>query len=185
VEAFVIGPIGDQLAEQGTDARTTYEEAVTIYEEVIVEAWVAASGDRDKITRGDFIDRPGDIPEQVIRSTLDAHVVIADLTGANANVMYELALRHASGRPSAQIGEKGRLPFDVSTLRTLLFKRSNAGLVAVRRKLTSQLEAIMKASTTCRSRGACSSSSSASRRSIGHRRPRMGVTMPPEETPIR
>lgn len=144
MEAFVIGPIGDQLAEPGSEARAVYEEAVTVYEEVIVEAWVAAGGDRDKITRGDFIDRPGDIPEQVIRATLEADVVIADLTGANANVMYELALRHASGRPSAQIGEKGRLPFDVSTLRTLLFKRSNAGFVSVRKKLTTQLEAITK-----------------------------------------
>ena len=46
---------------------------------------------------------------------------VADLTGANANVFYELGLRHGI-RPATTVllsAETGRLPFDVGPLRTL------------------------------------------------------------------
>src|SRR4051812_29014443 len=81
MNAFVIGPIGDQLAQQDSEARRTYEQAIEVYEEVIIEAWVAAGESRDDIERADGIDRPGDIPEQVVKALLSADVVIADLTG--------------------------------------------------------------------------------------------------------
>ena len=40
--------------------------------------------------------------------------MIADLTQANPNVMYELGLRHTQKKLTIQIGEAGRLPFDVT-----------------------------------------------------------------------
>ena len=46
---------------------------------------------------------------------------VADLTGANANVFYELGLRHGI-RPATTVllsGQTDRLPFDVGPLRTL------------------------------------------------------------------
>jgi len=46
--------------------------------------------------------------------------VLADLTGGNPNVFYELAIRHATGRPYIQIIEKGEsIPFDISGVRTI------------------------------------------------------------------
>jgi len=61
--------------------------------------------------------------------------VIADLTGGNANVMYELGLRHTRNMATIQIGEHERLPFDVITVRTHKFSRSPNGLVEARKKL--------------------------------------------------
>jgi hypothetical protein len=53
--------------------------------------------------------------------------------------MYELGLRHTTGKLTIQIGEKGRLPFDISTIRTILFKRNEAGFISARRSLIAAL----------------------------------------------
>lgn len=47
-------------------------------------------------------------------------MVVADLTGKNPNVFYELAIRHALRRPYVQVIQKGeRIPFDVAGVRTI------------------------------------------------------------------
>jgi len=53
--------------------------------------------------------------------------------------MYELGLRHTTGKLTIQIGERGRLPFDVSAIRTIMFKRTDAGLVQARKDLAKAL----------------------------------------------
>lgn len=60
------------------------------------------------------------ITVQVIQRIIEAPLVIADLTESNANVFYELAIRHATGKPFVQIIGKGtKIPFDVAGLRTI------------------------------------------------------------------
>jgi hypothetical protein len=135
---FVIGPIGEKDADAGSAARKAYEEAIEVLEEVIEPA---CRGFGISVIRADRISTPGEIPEQIFRHLRDAHVVIADLTGANPNVMYELGLRHTSGKLTIQIGERDRLPFDVNVIRTILFKRSEGGLVEARRKLSAAIAA--------------------------------------------
>lgn len=55
---------------------------------------------------------------------------VADLTAANANVFYELGVRHATRQWSTVclFAEGGRLPFDVVMLRALPYKLSDDGL---------------------------------------------------------
>ncbi len=136
MRCFVIGPIGDQLAEPGSDARRTYEEGVETFEEVIKAA--CASLDIEAY-RADDIDDPGEIPEQVYEALRDEQLVIADLTGANPNVMYELGIRHALGHCTLQVGEKDRLPFDITTIRTIQFLRTPNGLVKAKNAVTKMI----------------------------------------------
>jgi hypothetical protein len=136
--AFVIGPIGDKDAADGTDQRTAFEEGIQIFEEVIAPACI---GFGLEPMRADMISISGEIPEQIFRQLRDCPVVIADLTGANPNVMYELGLRHTTGKVTIQIGEKGRLPFDVAAIRTIMFRRSESGLVQARKDLAKALAA--------------------------------------------
>lgn len=136
LKVFVIGPIGDRDDPQGSPRRIIFEEAVQILEEVIEPACAALGLD---VLRADKITRTGEIPEQIFRQIRDAYVVIADLTGANPNVMYELGLRHSTGKLTIQIGERERLPFDISAIRTIMFKRTDGGLVAARRLLVQAL----------------------------------------------
>ena len=60
------------------------------------------------------------ITSQVIQHIVDDPLVIADLTGMNPNVFYELAIRHAIRKPLVQIVNKGeKIPFDVAGMRTI------------------------------------------------------------------
>src|SRR5205823_2372914 len=102
VSCFVIGPIGDKDAPVNSEARLAYEDAIQVFEEVIQPA---CQGFGIAPRRADHIDRPGEIPEQVFRELRDAHLVIADLTGGNANALYELGLRHTTGKLTIQLGE--------------------------------------------------------------------------------
>jgi len=136
MKAFVIGPIGDKDADDMSPARLAYEEGIQVFEDVIAPACTAFGLEAVRV---DMISRTGEIPEQIFRQLRDCPVVIADLTGANPNVMYELGLRHTTGRVTIQIGEKGRLPFDVAAIRTIIFKRTEAGLVQARKDLSKSL----------------------------------------------
>ena len=135
-KCFVVGPIGDKDAKDGTSARSAYEEGIQLYEEVIGPACNFCGFEA---VRADMIARSGEIPEQIFRQLRDSPVVIADLTGANPNVMYELGLRHTTGKLTIQIGERDRLPFDVAAIRTIMFRRTPAGLVQARRELVQAL----------------------------------------------
>lgn len=134
---FVIGPIGDQLAEAGSAERKAYENAVRTFEKVILPACT-----RSGIVpvRADRIAHAGELTEQICRHVLESDFVIADVSGGNANVMYELGLRHVTGKPTIHIGEHGQLPFDISLVRTIRFERSSSGLIDAREELERALE---------------------------------------------
>lgn len=134
---FVISPIGNEHAPDGSPELLAFEENLEIYEKVILPA-CASHGIVP--VRADGIADSGEITEQICRHVLQDDIVIADLTGGNANVTYELGIRHLTGKPIIHIGEHGQLPFDLSQIRTIMFKRSRSGLVRARRVLESALE---------------------------------------------
>lgn len=135
---FVISPIGSRLAPVGTEARTSYEDSIQMWEFVFQPA---AEAFGMTPIRADRIAQPGEIPEQIFTLLRDADVVLADLSGANPNVMYELGLRHTQDLLTIQLGEYGRLPFDVNVIRTVQFRRTEAGLIDARNSLIEALRA--------------------------------------------
>ena len=138
LNCFVIGPIGDSLAPHGSEERLRYEEALEVYEEIVRPACEAVGLHS---VRADEISQVGDITNQVFRRLRDDDVVIADVSDGNPNVMYELGLRHTQDKLTLQIGEYGRLPFDIAAIRTVLFSRSKRGLINARNELTDLLRA--------------------------------------------
>jgi hypothetical protein len=136
----VIGPIGDKLAPLNTEARRLYEDSIEVFEQIIEPACEACGL---TAIRSDRLRRSGEIPEQVYVRLRDCPLVIADVTGGNPNVFYELGLRHSVQLPSIQIGEKARLPFDVNVIRTVFFTRTESGMIAARKELTEMIKAAL------------------------------------------
>ncbi|HWM54630.1 MAG TPA: TRAFs-binding domain-containing protein [Solirubrobacterales bacterium] len=101
-----------------------------IYERCIKPA--AEGADLDVI-RADEETIGGIIHKPMYERLLLSEVVVADLTLANANVFYELGIRHAA-RPRSTIlifAKKSRLPFDVSPIRALPYELDDAGDLGV------------------------------------------------------
>jgi hypothetical protein len=109
---FVIAPIGSKDSE--TRKRS---------DKVLKHLFKKALDEKYEVIRGDEIDEPGMITSQVLRAVQDAHLVIADLTEHNPNVLYELAVRHAIEKPIIHVIEPrlSKIPFDIGGFRTIEF----------------------------------------------------------------
>src|SRR5262245_33297359 len=88
---FVIGPIGERKSETRKHADILLNK--------IIKTTFARHFKEFKIIRADEIALPGIIHNQIISAVIDAELVIADLTGRNANAFYELGIRHFAQKP--------------------------------------------------------------------------------------
>ena len=109
---FVISPIGPEGSETREHANDVFDYIIKpAMEECGIQAF-----------RSDHLQEPGKITEQMFREILTDDLVIAVLTGHNANVFYELAIAHAASRPAIVLIEKAQtLPFDISDLRCVSY----------------------------------------------------------------
>jgi YheO-like PAS domain-containing protein len=133
---FVIAPIG----EPGSRIRRRSDR---VLEEIIRPA-VKECG--YKAVRADEIDDPGVITKQVVRHISTDALVVADLTGHNPNVFYELAIRHSLRKPLIQLIAQGeQIPFDVREMRTIhVNHRAPHGREAARQEIVRQVRALEK-----------------------------------------
>jgi|ERR1700722_12100722 hypothetical protein len=92
-QCFVIAPIGEPESE-------TRKRSDKILKYVIVPAVEAC---QYQAIRADQISEPGMITSQVIQHIVDDPPVVADLSGRNPNVFYELAIRHILRKPLVQL----------------------------------------------------------------------------------
>jgi len=121
---FVLMPFGKK-----TDASGNSVEFDRVYHEIIEPA-IERSGLES--IRADEEMTGGIIHKPMFERLILCEYAVADLSTANANVFYELGLRHAV-RPRSTVlmfTEGGRLPFDVSLLRALPYKLTSDGVPA-------------------------------------------------------
>jgi hypothetical protein len=120
---FVLMPFGQK---PGLNGRIIEFDAV--YKDLIAPAVAAA---QLEVVRADEEASGGIIHKPMFERLLLCDFAVADLTTGNANVFYELGVRHAV-LPRTTIlmfaQEEGRLPFDVAPLRTLPYRIGPDGL---------------------------------------------------------
>jgi len=81
-----------------------------------------------EIRRADDIYSTGVIMEDVWVGINSASMVIAEMTGRNPNVMYEVGLAHTVGKPVLMISQAaGDLPFDLRHRRCVIYNYTPPG----------------------------------------------------------
>lgn len=84
-----------------------------------------------EVQRADSLFNQQQILKDVVKGIADADLVVADVTGLNGNVLYELGLAHALGKRTVMITQQiEELPFDLRPYRaneySVLFNRASA-----------------------------------------------------------
>ncbi len=131
---FVIMPMG----EEGSDTRVRSQQVI----DAIVRPVVEPMGFRT-VAPWD-LQHPGLINTEIGRYLVESPLVIADLTDANANVFYELAVRQFFPKPCIQLMAAGQqIPFDVSMIKTILIENTMAGTIRAQTELRDVVQGII------------------------------------------
>lgn len=138
-KCFFITPIGDSKSNEFEKLEGLIENVLNpVLEEKGYEMIVAHK-----------IQTLGSINDQIFKSIIDSDLIISNLTGLNANVMYETAVAHSFGKPTIMISESGTvLPFDLKTDRTIFFNDSIKGTGLLKREILNKINQLEKDTTT-------------------------------------
>ena len=109
------------------------EEFNVIYENFIKEVFDEAGF---TVTRADSIESQQNILKDILQQISHCDLIVADLTGCNANVFYELGLAHALGRQVILITQDlNDLPFDLRSYRTVEYDTHFGKIAEAKSKL--------------------------------------------------
>jgi len=140
---FILMPFGKK-----PDAAGALIDFDAVYRELIAPAIKEAGLEP---LRADEEQAGGIIHKPMFERLILCEYAVADLTAANANVFYELGIRHAV-RPATTVllfSEKSRLPFDVALLRAFPYPLNAAGgpdnIETSRKAITERLRAAKEA----------------------------------------
>lgn len=145
MKCFVIMPFGDSQKEP-EKARTLN----LIYNDWIksaVESIKVPNRENEKIIchRADKSARPGEIITHVIENLVLSDIVIADLSGRNPNVFYELGVRHSVNNNTILIADNLEdVPFDLRGLRTITYKYEPEQMLKLQKSIKEAIKEIIK-----------------------------------------
>lgn len=126
-KCFVIIPFGDQFDD--------------IFRDVLTPAIEAAGY---KPIRGDSVYSVGPVIQDIFSEIRSASALVADVTGKNPNVNYELGVAHAFNKPVLIISQSvADIPFDYGHLRAILYDTQSVTWVAqLSNKITNTLATV-------------------------------------------
>ncbi|WP_051412254.1 hypothetical protein [Halonatronum saccharophilum] len=136
-KCFIITPIGSDK----TEIRRSADGVINS----VIRPLLEKKFDFADVKAAHEINSTGSINNQIMNRILEDDLVIANLTGVNPNVMYEIAVRHATMKPIIHICEEGtKLPFDIIDQRTIFFKNDMLGVDELTKNLKAMIEESMK-----------------------------------------
>ena len=119
-KCFVVSPIGDA----GTDIRKNADQ---LYQHIIKPVCEKCGFAAQRV---DEFNTSNSITQEILDALNDYDLVIADLTGHNPNVFFEIGYRTKSQKPIIQLKRKDEtIPFDVSSIRTFEYDLTDLDMV--------------------------------------------------------
>lgn len=138
-KCFFITPIGDPKSNE-------FEKLEGLIDNVLNPVLTEKGYD---IIVAHTIQSLGSINDQIFKNIIESDLVISNLTGLNANVMYETAVAHSYGKPTIMISESGtNLPFDLKTDRTIFFNDSIKGTGLLKEEIIKKITQLESDSNT-------------------------------------
>jgi hypothetical protein len=96
-----------------------------------------------RIGRADDFLGPRSIMKDVWSAIHAARIVVADCTGRNPNVFYEVGLAHAIGKQTILISQSIKdVPFDLDHLRVILYEYTPPGMDTFERTFKTTIRAL-------------------------------------------
>jgi hypothetical protein len=89
------------------------------------------------------------ILRQVVSGIYEADLVIANITGANPNVFYELGISHTLPYPNRTIviaKEGTTIPFDIHSYKVVVYNESSKGLKVLKEQLKARISRLVSGS---------------------------------------
>jgi len=128
-KCFVVMPFGKD------DLQVVYED--------FVKPFLESGCDLD-CQRGDDVFGSSVVMDDIRHSIDDADIIVADLTGKNANVFYEVGICHALDKPVLLMAQSiDDVPFDLRHRRVLLYEYSPRGCKRLEKMLGENLRAML------------------------------------------
>lgn len=92
----------------------------------VVKDSIADVDNSMRVVRLDEMRAAGSITEDLVEQIRKSTLCLADVTGANPNVMWEVGYAAALGKPLIVINQQsGVVPFDIKDVRTLMYDRGS------------------------------------------------------------
>lgn len=119
------------------------DERRHVYEDGILPA-VASAGERrgEKLltVRTDKGSGTFSLIRTLIQGIFEADVVVADISGLGANVLYELGVAHGFGRQTIIIAdEETQIPFDIASYNVIRYSRGSSAMADLARQISAEL----------------------------------------------
>lgn len=131
-KCFVVSPIGDA----GTDIRKNADQ---LYQHIIKPVCEKCGFIAQRV---DEFNTSESITQEILDALNDYELVIADLTGHNSNVFFEIGYRTKSQKPIIHLKRKDEIiPFDVSAIRTFEYDLTDLDMVTATKD---RLEQVIK-----------------------------------------
>jgi hypothetical protein len=134
---FVVSPIG----REGTELYRSFRDVL----DFVIKPAVEHSGLGLEVIRADDIERAGSFIKDILEYIAGAYVVIADLSGQNPNVFYELGVRHALSARTILIAQQlDDIPFRPARVpdETIIYDPSARGAAVFRQRIERYLKEI-------------------------------------------
>ncbi len=75
-----------------------------------------------EVSRADNINNQQSILHDIVGAIVESDIIVADLTGSNANVFYELGVAHTFNKPVILLTQDiNDVPFDLCPYRLLIY----------------------------------------------------------------